>query len=236
LIDIQVLASSSRGNCYRISDSVTPLLLEAGIPFKEIQKKLLFKTSEIVGCLISHEHQDHAKSVQDVTRAGIDCYMSKGTAEALKVSGHRIKVVEDRKLFDVGSWTILPFKTEHDAEEPLGFLLANKAGDKLVFITDLPYCRYRFTGITHFMVEVNYVRKILDENVKSGSVPLAMKKRLMHSHMSLETAVDFFKANDLSKANSIWLIHLSGSNSDEALIKKTIQEISGKPVYIAQRG
>ncbi|MFO7296780.1 MAG: MBL fold metallo-hydrolase, partial [Clostridia bacterium] len=52
MIDIQVLASGSRGNCYRIDDGSTPLLLECGVPYKEIQKKLNFKTSEIAACLV----------------------------------------------------------------------------------------------------------------------------------------------------------------------------------------
>lgn len=233
MIEIQALASSSRGNCYRISDSVTPLLLEVGIPFREIQKKLLFKTSEIVACLISHEHQDHAKSVQDVTRAGIDCYMSKGTAEALKVSGHRIKLIEDRKEFDIGSWRVLPFKTEHDAKEPLGFLMANKAGDKLLFATDTYYVRFKFNGLTHIMLEANHSRELLNQNVLAGKVPAAMKKRLMTSHMNMEQVKEFLKANDLSKVQSIWLIHLSDGNSDEALFKREIQSLTGKPVYIA---
>lgn len=62
-MDIQVLASSSKGNCYRVSNGSTPLLLECGIRFKEIQQKLNFRLSEIAGCLVSHEHQDHCKAV-----------------------------------------------------------------------------------------------------------------------------------------------------------------------------
>lgn len=41
-MDIQVLASSSRGNCYRIDDGTTPILLECGIPFKDLTGKMVF--------------------------------------------------------------------------------------------------------------------------------------------------------------------------------------------------
>lgn len=56
MIDVRVLASGSSGNCYLIDDGRTKLLLEAGIPFKKIRQELDWKTSELAGVLISHEH------------------------------------------------------------------------------------------------------------------------------------------------------------------------------------
>jgi phosphoribosyl 1,2-cyclic phosphodiesterase len=56
MIEFTPYASGSRGNCYRITDGRTPLLLECGIPYKEIQKGCGFGLSEIRACLISHEH------------------------------------------------------------------------------------------------------------------------------------------------------------------------------------
>ncbi|MDT3426107.1 phosphoribosyl 1,2-cyclic phosphodiesterase [Paenibacillus forsythiae] len=139
MIDIQCLGSSSAGNAYRITDGQTALLLEAGFPYKAIQRALQFHMSEIAGCLITHEHGDHSRAAADIMRAGIPVYTSRGTAEALKLSGHRLRPVTALETFTVGSWTILPFGVEHDAAEPLGFLLADQDGDKLVFLTDSYY-------------------------------------------------------------------------------------------------
>jgi phosphoribosyl 1,2-cyclic phosphodiesterase len=233
LIEIQALASSSKGNCYRITDSRTSLLLECGIRYKDIQRGLNFRMSDIEACLVTHEHADHSKSVKEVTRAGINCYMSKGTAESINLSSHRIKPVKAKKQFTVGAWTILPFNVEHDVSEPLGFLLANQSGEKLLFATDTFYIRYKFPGLTHIMVECNYSADILQENIASGSVPAVMKKRLMRSHFSLEHVKDFLKANDLSKVQEIWLLHLSDNNSDEKRFKKEVMELTGKVVYVA---
>lgn len=233
MITITPLASGSKGNAYHITDGRTPLLLEAGIPWKEIRRLCEFRTSEIAACLISHEHQDHCKAVRDVMRAGIDCYMSQGTADALGLSGHRIRQVQARKQFHVGTWTILPFSTEHDAAEPLGFLLANKDGDKLLYATDTFYIRYRFRGLTHLMIETNYSLDILRENMAAGLVAPELKNRLLKSHMSLETCKGFLKANDLSRVQEIWLIHMSDSNSDAERFLKEIKELTGKVVNIA---
>src|SRR5690554_5564699 len=170
-MNIKVLASSSSGNCYRISDGYTTLLLECGISFKKIREGLGFRLSEIDGCLVTHEHKDHCKAAKDVIRAGIDVYMSAGTKEALGVDGHRIKAVKARQQFGIGTLTILPFETEHDAKEPLGYLIySNKTGEKLLFATDTYYIRYKFQGLTHVMVECNYASDILYDNIEKGLV------------------------------------------------------------------
>ena len=234
MIEINVLGSSSKGNAYRISDGRTSLLLEAGIKFRDIQRKLNFKTSDLAGCLISHEHKDHCSGLKEVLKAGIDVYMSPGTAEAIGETHHRINKVEAKQPFKIGTWTILPFDVQHDVSEPFGFLLQNEVGEKLLFATDTYYIKYKFRDLTHIMIETNYSMSILKENIASGRVPGVMKKRLMQSHFSLENALEFFKANDLSKVQEIWLLHLSDNNSDEEHFKREVQKVTGKIVKIAK--
>lgn len=232
MIEITTLATGSKGNCYYITDGHTPLLLEAGIKFRDIQRKLNFQTRDIKGCLITHEHKDHCMGVPDVLKAGITCYLSKGTKGELGIEHHRLRVIENKKQFQIGTWTILPFDVQHDVSEPFGFLLVNTAGDKLLFATDTYYIKYRFKDITHLMVECNYSQKILDENILSGRTPKVLRKRLMRSHFSLENVREFLKANDLSKLQEIWLLHLSDSNSNEEQFRQEVAELTGKMIYI----
>lgn len=233
MIEINALASGSTGNCYKVTDGKSPLLIECGLSWREIQQGLGFKASGLTGCLISHEHGDHSKAVANVIRAGIDCYMSQGTADALEVSGHRVRVATALQQLQVGSWAMLPFRVEHDAAEPLGFLLITEAGDKLLYATDTYYIRYRFRGLTHIMVECNYDLDVLHKNVTSGLVPVAVKNRVLRSHFSLANVKDFLRANDLSQVREIHLLHLSDGNSDAKGFKKEVQELTGKPVYVA---
>lgn len=235
MINIQCLGSSSAGNAYRISDGQTHLLLEAGFPYKSLQRALEFRISEISGCLISHEHGDHSKAAKDIMKAGINIYTSQGTADALKLSGHRLKPIKAHEQFVIGTWTIKAFEIEHDAEEPLGFVIANTAGDKLVFLTDTYYCRYRFAGLTHIMVEANYSLDIVNQRVAAGDLHPAQKKRLLRSHFGLEHVKGFLRANDIRAVQEIWLLHLSDGNSDAARFKQEIQETTGKLVHVADR-
>lgn len=238
MITINPLASGSTGNAYHVTDGRTPLLLEAGIPWKQIQQGLNFKTSELAACLITHEHKDHCKALKEVIKAGIDTYMSLGTIEALSLeelglTGHRVNIAKSKRQFAIGSWTILPFETQHDAAEPLGFLLANTVGGKLLYATDTFYIRYRFKGLTHLMLECNHAADILKANVASGLVPAELKNRLVKSHFSLDNVKEFLKANDLSRVEEIHLIHLSDGNSDAERFKREVQELTGKPTYVA---
>lgn len=229
MIEFTAYASSSSGNLYRITDWVSSLLLECGLPIKKLRRAIGHNLHAMDGVLVSHEHMDHAKAAQDVIKAGVDVFCSRGTAGALGLAGHRVKIIEALKQFKVGPWTVLPFDTKHDAAEPLGFLIQNGM-DKLLFCTDSFYVRYRFQGLTILAVECNYSKRTLQEDI-----PPAQKKRLLRSHMSLETLLDFLSANDLSTVREIHLLHLSDDNSDEALFKEMVQGNTGIPVYVAKK-
>ncbi|AIW03668.1 metal-dependent hydrolase [Bacillus phage Pascal] len=233
MINIQAISSGSKGNAYLLDDGNTKLLLECGVTFKELQKATNYETSRLKGALISHEHSDHCKGIKEVIKRGINVYTSAGTAAALNLTDNRIKIVEKKKPFKIGTFQIMAFDVEHDVSEPFGFLIMTQAGDKLLFATDTYYIRYKFPGLTHILLETNYSEDIINRNVDLGRCAHSLRKRIRQSHMSLETAIEFFKVNDLSKVEEIHLIHLSDSNSDEALFKKEIQKITGKPVFIA---
>jgi phosphoribosyl 1,2-cyclic phosphodiesterase len=229
----RTLASGSSGNCYLINDGFSSLLIECGIRFGEIRQGCDFKMSQISACLITHEHQDHCKAVRDVMKAGIDCYATAGTWEAINLPAkhHRQHIITPAKQLTVGSWTILPFPIEHDAREPVGFLCASKAGYKLLYLSDSYYCRYRFQGLTHIMVECNYHYPILLENLEAGIVSPAQKKRILRSHFSLDNVRGFLQACDLSRVEEIHLIHISRDNGDPDLFVGEIEALTGRPTY-----
>jgi len=232
-MDIKIIASGSRGNAYRVSDGKTVLLLDAGIPYKDIQIGCDFRTSEIKGCLITHSHTDHSKGAKELIKRGIDVYTSRGTIEACGLNGHRVHTVTDRKSFKIGTLIVTPFDVQHDAPEPLGFLAASEVTqDKVLYFTDTYYLKYRFSGITHILGECNYDRESLENAVRERRTPPELGARLMKSHMSLEHFLEFLKANDLSRVRQIYLLHLSKNNSNAARMKRAVQALTGTEVYI----
>lgn len=229
---LKTIASGSKGNCYLLETKEGSLLLEAGIPIKQINQKLFFNFGVIDGCLVTHEHGDHAKSIKDVAKLGIDVYASKGTLQALNCSGHRFIPVDPKKLYRVGNFEVMAFNVEHDAAEPIGFLIKH-GGNKILFATDTYYLKYQFHGLTHIAIECNYVKATMMDLVESGTLNIDHVRRVMKSHMSLENLIEMLKANDLSKVQEIHLLHLSDSSSDINVIMHEIRKVYEGKVVIA---
>lgn len=124
------------------------------------------------------------------------------------------------------------FGVQHDAKEPLGFLLDN-GEDLVLYATDTYYLRYRFPPCTVIMLECNHSYAIIDRRVQEGKLDDSLAKRLVKSHMSLENFIEFIRANDMSKVRQIYLLHLSDGNSDAEGFKRRVQQETGAEVYIA---
>lgn len=238
-MEIEVLGTGSSGNCYKVKIGKATLLLECGLPYKTIQKKLNFKVSEIDACLVTHEHMDHAKAVKDLMKAGVDCYMTKGTAEVLGIKGHRLNTFRKDDKEQGYCWKffldiqILPFEAVHDVAEPVSYFIKTKNNDEtLVFVTDTAYLKYKIPECDCLMIECNYVKARLDENVRLGNINTSLRNRIVKNHLSLESLVEALRAASLDRCRKIYLLHLSDGNSDEKLIKRTIQEMTGIEVVV----
>ena len=232
-MQIYPIASGSSGNAYYISDGHSNLLLDAGISLAKIQAGCGYRVSQLSGCLVTHGHQDHVKAAQALARLGVDIYTSKGTADMAKLTGHRIRTVQALKSFCVGTFEVLPFDTEHDVPEPLGFLIRSiVTQEKLLYFTDTFYIKYSFTGLTHIMMETNYDSKTISQNIKEGRIDAGRAKRVIGSHMSIDTAIKTLKSFDLSNLQQVYLLHLSNDNSQAADFKRRVQALTGCEVYL----
>jgi phosphoribosyl 1,2-cyclic phosphodiesterase len=237
-LKLSVLASGSSGNCYILSTDTGKLILDCGLPWSQIQRGLNFDLSSVVGALVTHEHKDHCRAVKEATLAGIDCFMSMGTLQHMdSIKNYRLKPVISGMQFDVNDFNIMPFDTQHDSAQPLGFLIQyRQTGEKLLYLTDSYYCRYRFNAMNYIMIECNYIKETLDANIEAGLIDPAMKPRLLQSHFSLENVKGFLKANDLSKCSKIILIHLSAANSHAERMVREIRELTGIDTVVADPG
>ncbi len=237
-MQLKILGSSSSGNCYLIE--ATPnerLVLDAGINFKDVQRELKFNFKGIQGVLITHEHMDHLKYAPNFALNGMNIYASKGTFAKLDLKGHRFKIIKALEQFTIGNFIILPFDTQHDANEPLGFLIQYKpTGEKLLYATDTYYIKYRFSKLNYLLLECNYIKEIAKENVENGIINRSRYIRLLESHFSLDNLLEFLQSNDLKYAKEIILCHLSNDNSNEQIMKEKVYEQTGIPTTIARPG
>lgn len=226
------LASSSHGNAYIVSDNQTKILLECGVSHKQLQKLTGFTLSDFKACLVSHEHKDHAKCVEDLLARGMAVYMSYGTAQALEAD--TASLIEHMEQFNVGSLDIVPFSTFHDAKEPLGFLIKSRVdGDVLAFATDTVNLRYKFPGLTILAIEANYDKCVLDRCEK---LPEKVRHRITNSHMEIDTLCDYLSTLDLSECREIHLLHLSDATSREAEFVAKVEKTVPKGIKVKTCG
>lgn len=232
-MQIDVYASGSTGNAYRVSDGKTSLILDAGIPIKKLQEATGHRLTALNGCLVTHCHGDHSKAIKDLIKLGIDVYASTGTIAAMGLISHRLRPVKSLQEIVIGTFKVLPFDVEHDAPEPLGFLLTSMAtNEKLLYFTDTYYLKYKFRGLTHIMAECNYDLETMQQSVDAGYMPPELAPRIIKSHMSLEHLMDMLRANDLSQVRQIYLLHLSNNNSNAKRYRSEIQRLTGAEVYV----
>lgn len=222
----EILASSSRGNVYTVSDRDTRILLECGVSYKKLKQLCGFSTSDMAACLISHEHKDHSGCVKDLIAAGMTVYMSSGTAEAIELNGAALDAAmctEHGKQISIGSIDIVPFATFHDAKEPQGFLFRSRVdGDILAFATDTVNLQYRFPGVNILAIEANYDKYILERSQR----PEKVKKRIQNTHMEIDVLCDYLRFLDLSECREIYLLHLSDGTSHEGhFINKVLRAV-----------
>lgn len=238
-MEIKVLASGSTGNCYRISDGKTHLLLDAGIPIRRIRIGCDFQLHQVSGCLVTHCHGDHSKAVKDLLAACVPVYLPEKEAQALSLTAAGKPLyclrrgAEGYRAFPIGTFRVLPFSVEHDTPEPVGYLIGSTTtGEKLLYFTDTFYLRYRFAGLTHIIGECNYDDETLWERYGTGDTPAVRAKRLFSSHMSLKNFLSFLDSTDTSRLRQIYVCHMSDNHGDEARIREQVQRKTGAEVYI----
>lgn len=243
MIQVTTFGSGSAGNSYLIDDGFSQLILEAGVPLKTIQTKMKHDLSKVAGILVTHEHRDHCKYIKSLVDAtSADIYATNGTINALfddqvlklkQLNKYRFKSINYKDTIKIGTWYVTPFETKHDVAEPCGFLIDNTAGDRLVFITDSYYVKYKFPNVTHMMIEANYSEEIIESKLSGDRFSKKLKTRIKGSHFDLANTIEFVKINKGQRLQEIHLIHLSDSNSDAKQFKTEVQKVAGVPVYIA---
>lgn len=233
---LTVLNSGSSGNGYLLQNGTEALYLECGVPRAKFLGALAWELDSVKGCLLTHEHGDHAKYIEDYLRF-MPVYCSKGTAEVIDYKKKRRPIVlEALKTVHLGGFAVRPIPAEHDAAQPFAYIIDHADFGRLLFATDTYYLRYRIPKMNNIMIECNYSLPILNANIEAGIIPAALKNRTLASHMSLENLKKMLAANDLSQVSRIVLIHLSGNNANKEAFVRDIIAQTGRCTIAATKG
>lgn len=222
------LGSGSSGNAYILECENETLLLELGISWKEIVRALNFDLSKIVACVVTHQHSDHAKSIKDAIKTGIPVY---STSE-VKLIHPKVKVPKMGEKTRIGGFLIQPLLVPHSCE-CYAYIIQHEEFGKLVFATDCSAFKYKIKSVNHWLLEANYSEQILIDKMCDDD----LGRSLYGNHLELEDTVAALKANFCSATQSITLIHLSDSNSNEIeFIQRVKDEFGFNNVSAATSG
>lgn len=224
---IRVLGSGSTGNAILIEGDPL-LLLDAGINYRELQRLTGHRTSKIAAAFLTHEHQDHAKSIPNLLKAGVPCYATPGTWKALGIDHHNANYMSP----GVGGWFQQPaigvhaIATEHDAAEPCAWLItAEDYSSEVLYITDTAKFEFPWEGFhpqpTHILIEANHRRAELEVMAEFDQ----HSARVLANHMSVEGAIETLARLDLSECQEVHLLHMSARNADEQAFVDEVQTV-----------
>jgi phosphoribosyl 1,2-cyclic phosphodiesterase len=227
---LKCLGSSSAGNCYLLtSNNGETLILDCGIPIKEIKKGLDWNIKDVVGTICTHHHQDHSLSVYPLRRMGIPVFAPYISKKPMKIGNGDFRV----QAFDLttidGSWT----HTNADGTPcPIyGFLITHKEMGRMLYITDCEVVKWRFRDINHILLGVNYDKDLVDKDNDPKT------RHVFRGHLSIDTACDFVKANYSDNLQNVIMCHLSSENSDrDSFIEKMKKVACGANVDVAVAG
>lgn len=145
------------------------------------------------------------------------------TSEVKK--GHKwVKQLTHKEKVKIGGFTILPLSVVHGDVECFAFLIFTPCGQTIAFATDCEGFEYKFKNkIHHILVEANNDFDVMLDNACEGQKNPSQAQ----NHMSIDNAIAFIRANYSVDLQSITLIHLSDTNSDEKAFVQRVKDELG---------
>src|SRR6185312_8764458 len=240
---IASLNSGSNGNCYYIGSEQESVLIDAGIPCREVERRMRrlgLSLSTVKGIFISHEHDDHIRGLEVLSRRyQLPVHISEGTREQLRTppDAHLVRKLDTAVPVAIGALTVTPFPKMHDAADPCSFVVSSPSVRIGVF-TDLGgVCDgliHHFRQCHAAFLETNYDEHLLEQ----GRYPHFLKNRIRggHGHLSNRQAFDLFVQHRPAFMSHLFPAHLSRDNNRPELVRAMFeQEASGTRIVVASR-
>lgn len=236
-ISLRVLGSGSSGNAALVSSGPTALLVEAGLSCRELEKRIAAAgraPAEIAAVLVSHEHGDHCRSaIAFAGRHRVPVACTEGTWKCLETRNGAeapgwIPLAPGRQR-RIGTLTVNPFRTPHDARDPIGFRF-ERGSAVLVHATDFGHIsrdlEEAVDGASVLLIESNYDEQQLFES----RYPLSIRQRIAspRGHLSNGALALYLRRNLPDSVKTVVLAHLSeNTNSPELALRTARAALDG---------
>lgn len=245
---IAVLASGSKGNCTYVETENMRSLIDIGMSNLYVENNLIdlgIDPNTIQNIFITHTHVDHI--------AGLKVFLKKHHPTVfltIKMYEELSKSIplDDYVLMEediaVGDMIVSTFKTSHDTEDSVGYVLTS-GGKTLVYVTDTGYIQdknlKKLANKDIYIMESNHDVKLLMEN---PHYPYQTKQRILsdRGHLSNKDSAYYLSTIVGNKTKYVVLAHLSEQNNTPLLAKEALEEALEKHnqvvehILIAEQG
>ena len=229
------LSSGSSGNCYYLGTDEYAILVDAGIPVKQIKgylKDAGIPFERIMAVFVTHDHADHIKALGNLgEKCAIPVYATLETHEGINNNycmteklSRSVRYVEKEVPFRFHDFIITPFEVPHDGTDNVGYRIEID-GKIFCFVTDLGHIT---ETVSKYILQANYL--IMEANydedmLRMGNYPQFLKDRITSpkGHLSNKTTAKFLARNMTADLKNIWLCHLSGENNHPEIAYKTVE-------------
>jgi phosphoribosyl 1,2-cyclic phosphodiesterase len=228
-----VLGSGSSGNAIVATDGDTTVLVDCGFSALEVSKRLRAASidpASVSAILITHEHGDHVRGVDVFCRRHAPSCAVVATSATLGASGLRYSIerctaVAPGETLQLGTLSVLPFCTSHDAVDPVGYRIESR-GRAIGIVTDTGVltaeAREALAGCQLLGIESNHDLRMLE----TGPYPAYLKRRIRSAdgHLSNEDAADALESLAHDGLEQVFALHRSRTNNTAELAGAPLTE------------
>ena len=222
-----MLGSGSKGNSAIVECGGVRLLIDAGLSAKQLNLRLGLlgiDPASLDGILLTHEHGDHVRGLKIFLKQhALPVFATPATAKVVRqtgIEGGTWKTFETAQSFTLGDVTVQSFSIQHDAVDPVGFVI-DHGSRRFGFVSDVGHVTRSMTEslreLHGLFVEANYDDGLLEIDAKR---PWPIKQRISsrHGHLSNDQVADLIR--DISHVNlsQVVLGHLSSDCNTPELI------------------
>lgn len=242
-LHLSSLNSGSNGNCYYVGNDHDAVLIDAGISCRETERRMSrlgLSLAKVRAILISHEHSDHIRGVEVLSRKHrIPVCITPATHRnsLVRLEPHLLQPFSAGEELHFGSLTVKAFQKHHDAADPHSFTVTG-SGITVGIFTDIgSVCEqliHHFSRCHAAFLEANYDETMLEE----GRYPYFLKRRIRggNGHLSNLQALELFNSYRAPFMQLLVLSHLSQQNNHPQIVTDLFApHANGTRVAIASR-
>lgn len=224
------LGSGSGGNAVAVTDGATTILVDCGFSAKEVARRMALvglDASRVAAILVTHEHSDHLRGVDVFSRRhACAVYATRGTRRAagLDALATDVRGLVAGETERIGTFSVVPFRTSHDAADPVGYRIESDGGERLGLATDTgvltPEAAEGLRDVDILGLESNHDTQML----ANGPYPQYLKARIRSAqgHLSNHDAAEALELLAGNRLRQVFALHRSDTNNSPTLARRVL--------------